>query len=579
MRLGEALVISRSGNPKAPRFKVILACGVTPLHLSTFLSAHLQQASPHRCVEVIPGAYGDLIGTVERAATADVIAIALEWTDLDPRFGYRQLGGWGPAESSDAVATARSALERLASAIDALPSALSVAISLPSLPLAPVFHTPGWEASEAELVLNSYVAAFAARTAGRANTRVANPYMLAHQSPVERRFDFKSEVLTGLAYTLPHADALGVILSRLIYPPAPKKGLITDLDDTLWYGIAGEVGAENLAWDLTSHHQIHGIYQQLLRSLAETGVLLGVASKNDPATVQSAFARKDILLPVERLFPIEAHWNAKSASVSRILETWNVGADSVVFVDDSPLELAEVQALHPDMQCLLFPRDDYAAAHAFFRQLRDLFGKSRLSAEDALRLDSIRRSAAFHDGLATPPSADAFLATVDASISFEFEEPGSDARVLELVNKTNQFNLNGKRRTESEWLHLGQRAGAFLGVLSYRDKFGPLGKIAVIQGQSRGTALWVETWVMSCRAFARRVEHQCLRTLLQHFDVTEIQFDFRATSKNGPLREFLEAMTGTPVADGNVLIQRENFDSRCPTLFHSVELSEPQRVL
>ena len=141
-------------------------------------------------------------------------------------------------------------------------------------------------------------------------------------------------------------------MARLLAPPAPRKGIVTDLDDTLWSGLAGEIGPEGVSWDLASHSQLHGLYQKLLAALAEEGVLIGVASKNDPAVVERTFEREDLLLRADRIFPVEAHWGAKSGSIERILRTWNISADSVVFVDDSAMELAEVAAAHPGMECL-----------------------------------------------------------------------------------------------------------------------------------------------------------------------------------------------------------------------------------
>ncbi len=99
----------------------------------------------------------------------------------------------------------------------------------------------------------------------------------------------------------------------------------------------------------------------------------------------------------DKIFPVEIHWEPKSGSVARILKAWNIGADSVVFVDDSPMELAEVQAAHPDVECLLFPKSDYQAGFAFLQKLRDLFGKPRLSEEDSFRLESIRQGQQFQE--------------------------------------------------------------------------------------------------------------------------------------------------------------------------------------
>jgi FkbH-like protein len=138
--------------------------------------------------------------------------------------------------------------------------------------------------------------------------------------------------------------------------------------------------------------------------------------------------------------------------------------------------------------------------------------------------------------------------------------------VLELVNKTNQFNLNGLRRTEADW---GHQDGGIVAVVSYEDKFGPLGKIAVLRAQHTGTSLTMDTWVLSCRAFSRRVEHQCLRVLFERFPVSHMHFSFAPTVKNGPTREFLESLTGSPVT-GPITIARDAFSDACPELSHHV---------
>jgi FkbH-like protein len=403
---------------------------------------------------------------------------------------------------------------------------------------------------------------------------VVNARRLLEDSPTERRFDLKSELSTGLPYTLAHADQLGQALARLIQRPVPKKGLITDLDDTLWKGIVGEVDAEGVSWDLASQSQVHGLYQQLLRALTASGVLIGVASKNDPAVVERAFARRDLLLPKESVFPIEVHWDAKSTSAGRILKAWNIAADSVVFVDDSPMELAEVKAAWPQMECLQFPGKDPGSADKFFRKLRDLFGKFHIGAEDALRLESLRRSAAFRSEAEHSGGApESFLAQAGATMTVEINPSASDGRVLELVNKTNQFNLNGRRYTEADWRKQIEQPGAFVLAVSYEDKFGPLGKIAVLRGRHIDRAVDLDVWVMSCRAFSRRIEDRCLEILFDRFGVDEIRFRFEPTPKNGPTSEAFERYLHAKPA-GEFKLSHALFSERAPLLYHQVQFIE-----
>jgi FkbH-like protein len=345
--------------------------------------------------------------------------------------------------------------------------------------------------------------------------------------------------------------------------------LITDLDDTLWSGLVGEAGHENVSWDLASHSQLHGLYQQMLQALADHGVLIAIASKNSPEVVEKALARSDLAIAREKIFPIEVHWDEKSASVARVLQAWNIGADSVVFVDDTPMELEEVRAALPGIECILFPKSDDAAGLALLRRLRDLFGKPRLSEEDAYRLKSIQQNRQFAETSGKPGSAEEFLSTINAVITLEFNPPASDRRVVELVNKTNQFNLNGVRYTDGEWEDALRQPQGFAIAVSYQDKFGPLGKIAVLRGRTEPDRIHVETWVMSCRAFSRRIEHQSIAQLFRRFEADEIVFDFQQTARNSVLKEFLSTLLGH-CPESEARLSREVFENRCPPLYHEV---------
>ncbi len=570
MKITEALKITQSVPADARPFAVTLACGFTPLHLQTFLAAHLQQRLHGRNVRVTPGLFGNLVGTLEAvdaASLPDGLVVALEWADLDPRLDYRNSGSWGAGAAQDIVASAKVMLERIAGALGRIPAGPRIAISLPTISLPPAFHTPGWMASAHQLQVEADVLRFAAELAQDGRVVIANGERLAEESPARERLDLKSQLYNGLPYSLQHADKLAAQLALALNPPAPRKGIITDLDDTLWSGIVGEVGPEAVSWELNGHAQLHALYQKLLGSLAEHGTLVGVASKNDAAVVAKAFERKDLLLKPEQVFPVEVHWNAKSGSVARILDTWNISADSVIFVDDSPMELAEVAAAHPGMECVLFPKNDYPAGLAMLRLLRDLCGKEQVSKDDALRLESIRQGAAFREQASGEAAPDSFLEQLKATTTFDYV--ASEPRVLELVNKTNQFNLNGKRYSEADWRKMLAEPGAVLAAVSYEDKFGPLGTIAVIQGRLSGKSLAVEAWVMSCRAFARRIEHQTLKTLFESTGAAEMEFNFEPTARNAPLREMLAELLGDE-PKAAFRLTREQFESGCPTLYQQV---------
>ena len=115
------------------------------------------------------------------------------------------------------------------------------------------------------------------------------------------------------------------------------------------------------------------LYQKTLHSLALSGILVAVASKNERALVEEAFKEKDILLPRELIFPLEANWGKKSASIQRILKAWNVNEDSVLFIDDNPREIEEVQSVFPYIQTFCFPSKSPEKILSLLYLLRELW--------------------------------------------------------------------------------------------------------------------------------------------------------------------------------------------------------------
>jgi FkbH-like protein len=555
MTLNQALAIINSRGKSAGAEVHYLVCGFEPLHLATFLRARIG-------LEVQHGVYGDFLGNTESAAQSSAISssVVLEWSDIDPRLGLRSSGGWSSQSKADIVENCQRRYVHLEAAIEKLAARMPVAIAPPSLPLPPIGNTIRAQSSVLELELEQQLAAFLLRLARLSGVRIVRP------APFDGpKLDAKMELLAGFPYTTPFADALACALVSVLAPPAPKKGLITDLDDTLWSGIVGEVGVDGVSWSQDRHTQAHGLYQQMLGHLADCGVLLAACSKNEISTVESCLARKDFFLNPQSLFPIHANWGPKSASVAKILQTWNIAADAVVFVDDNPMELDEVQRAHPGITCLRFPPKDPAAVWNLLGELRDLFGKP-LMEEDRLRASSIRASAQIQE-LTEDAASPEFLRTLEGTVTLDWSVDSSDKRALELINKTNQFNLNGLRIGEGEWRRCLDDANTVLGVASYHDKFGPLGKIAVLLGARDGNKVRVSHWVMSCRAFSRRIEHHMLDSLFRETNAEEIEFAFKATEKNQPLQAFFHSLD---ISQGACRISRSRFAERCGELPHQV---------
>jgi FkbH-like protein len=447
---------------------------------------------------------------------------------------------------------------------------MPVAVAAATLPMPLLGHTAGSQASINELELQKQAATFLVEAARIGGVSIINSATLARLSPAASRLDAPMELKAGFPYTIAHASAIAGQTMKLLFPPSPMKGLITDLDETFWSGIVGEVGVGGVSWSLAEHTQIHGLYQQMLGHLNEMGVLLAIASKNEPAIVEEALQRTDLFVSAERFFPVCANWGPKSESIAEILRTWNVGADSVVFVDDSMMELDEVRTAFPAMTCLHFSKKQPAKTLELLEQLRDLFGKPIVHREDALRLASIRANVSVRVAGDSPGSE--FVRGLQGKLTFQCGKDPSNKRLLELVNKTNQFNLNGVRLSEGEWLkHLENENAMVLGV-SYEDKFGLLGTIGVLAGHRVDDRFDVTSWVLSCRAFSRRIEHHMLDYLFKQCSATAVRLAFRRTDRNQPFQRYLASLGLNVDGDLELQLSREQFQNHVEDLPHEVRL-------
>jgi FkbH-like protein len=576
MKLAEALRLVAQ-NPAAgasDTLQVALACGFTPLHLQTFLAAHLRTLYPQHRIDIVAGTFDDIPGTLRSFAADryDAIVLVVEWADIDARLGLRRLGGWSPRHSVHIVQHAQTWLAQLRLLVEQAAETSPIIVVLPTLPLPPLFHHAGWQSGSDELRLKELLFSFAAAIGRHPRVRVISDRAVDAVSPVSERLSVKSTWMSGFPYRNQHASRLAELVARGIRHRLPKKGLITDLDGTLWSGIVGDDGPDKVSWDLDGQSQAHGLYQQFLGALAEEGVLVGVASKNDAAIVEETFSRADILLAKERVFPFVVGWGSKAEGVSQILAAWNVNADSVIFVDDSPMEIAEVKAAHPSMECVLFPRQDPDAAYDMIVRLREEFGRGAVSAEDAMRLESLRGSAAIRAAASDSDGyAESLLQQANPEVTIDFGKDPRHGRPFELVNKTNQFNLNGRRFTERGWSEYLDDPHTFLMTVGYKDDFGALGQIAVVAGRVDQASVRIDVWVMSCRAFARRIEHQCLKIVFQKLAADSISFEYQATPRNGPLATFLETvLPEAPASTSTAVLTKTRFEAVCPALFHRV---------
>jgi FkbH-like protein len=552
-----------------------LYSGIASLHLKTFFHSFLCDLSPNHRITLREGRYGDLLGSLLELLSEDVdlefVAIVMEWEDLDLRLGLRSLQGWSIHSYEDILASVRSKVPLFSDCIKRLTEKTKVILSLPSSPFLPLYFSARRSENIWENALKNKIYSLRESLLPLKNFFLVNQEIFMMDSGFPRRYSVESHLACGFPYSLEFSVILAQALAELALPPAPLKGIVVDLDETLWKGILGEDGIEGVSWDLDRNSHMHGVFQAFLQSLAESGILVGVASKNDPTLVEELFSKRETPLRRDAFFPLMAGWGRKSVSIRKILEAWNVSADAVVFVDDSPLEIEEVSAEFPQLRTFLFPNKNAEEILNLIYTLRDLFGKETLSQEDSIRLTSLKQREEF--------------AALSASGGENYEEllrrslpritlctlsGGEDARAFELLNKTNQFNMNGMRCTETEWKALRARESGFVVVASYEDRFGLLGKIAVFAGYREGSRVSLSHWVMSCRAFGRRIEHAMLRYIFQKYDVDEVCLQYSPTARNAPFFEFAKE-SGMVEEEGVMRVERARFVERCPALYHEVK--------
>jgi FkbH-like protein len=316
--------------------------------------------------------------------------------------------------------------------------------------------------------------------------------------------------------------------------PEPCKVLVTDLDHSLWCGVVAEDGLDGIHFAPEGRGFRHFIYQSLLAKLERAGVLLAAVSRNDAAVGLEPLRSRRMLLREEDFVCVLCSYHAKSAQIRNIAEQLNLSLDSFVFVDDNPVELAEVSRALPQVHCLQFPSHDDGLV-ALFSELSRLFTRAVVTAEDHERSEMYRRRLA-----GMPPaeleSGDVteFLRALRMSLTLHDRSSGPRDRLVQLINKTNQFNLNGEQVSE-EQVSAALRSGARLYGAALSDQHGSHGEILACLVSAEGT---IRQFVMSCRVFQRRVEYAFLSWLCAQPSAPHA-LAFQPTPRNEPFRKFL----------------------------------------
>jgi FkbH-like protein len=340
----------------------------------------------------------------------------------------------------------------------------------------------------------------------------------------------------------PVADA--IVAAAIGDSVQPCKVLVTDLDNVLWGGIIGEDGLENIRYAPEGAGYRHFLYQSFLLKLKREGALLAAVSRNDPELANAPFASGRMTMRADDFIIIAASYSAKSALILQIARQLNLGVDSFVFVDDNPIEIQEVSAAVPGIRTMSFPANDDGLPE-FFGNLAALFPQTVTTSEDAERTEMYRRRLG---GLVpdTTKGADLtdFLMGLEMSLAIHDRTHGDRTRAVQLINKTNQFNLNGRRVVDEE-VEVLLRGEGRLYTATLADRTGSHGEILACLIDANGV---VRSFVMSCRVFQRRVEYAVFAWLAVQRDPPRA-LEFVATPRNEPIQQFLRDPAFHPRSD------------------------------
>lgn len=363
---------------------------------------------------------------------------------------------------------------------------------------------------------------------------------------------WSDEALWHVAKQHPSATALPRLVDRYARLMAArigltKKVLVLDLDNTLWGGVVGEDGPHGIKVGPPSAvGEAHAALQRYALELKARGVLLAVCSKNNEADAREPFrSTLGMELKEDDFVAFVANWEEKPDNLRRIAKMLNLGTDSLVFLDDNPLERAKVRRSMPEVAVVDLPADPagYVAAldgGAYFEALS-------LSSEDTARHASYVANLQRDSLKAKTGNLDEFLTSLDMRMC---HGPFNDAvhdRVVQLLNKTNQFNLTTRRYGSGELTALRSDAGVWTQYFKLVDCFGDNGVIGLLMAKPGEAAdVWeVDSFLMSCRVLGRQAEEFMIRTLLtaaKERGIRLVRGVFVPTAKNAMVADLYERL-------------------------------------
>lgn len=296
-----------------------------------------------------------------------------------------------------------------------------------------------------------------------------------------------------------------------------RKVLVLDLDNTVWGGVIGDDGLDGIQIAQgDARGEAHLAVQRLALDLRQRGIVIAVSSKNTDEVAREPFEKHpEMLLKLHHIAVFQANWNDKATNIKAIAEELNLGLDSLVFLDDNPVERGLVRQLLPQVAVPELP--DEPALYARTLAAAGYFEAIAFANEDLKRAGFYQDNAKRLSLQKQVGGVDAYLASLDMTITFQPFDATGRARIVQLINKSNQYNLTTRRYTDPEIVDAENDPSVFTLQVRLADIFGDNGMISVVICRPGEPETWeIDTWLMSCRVLGRKVEHMVLREVLEH---------------------------------------------------------------
>ena len=371
---------------------------------------------------------------------------------------------------------------------------------------------------------------------------------------------FQSSVYVNTEMVL-SIDILPMIASRTIdlinaMHGKFKKCLILDLDNTLWGGVIGDDGLENIQLGGLGIGKAFTEFQYWIKKLKNRGIILAVCSKNTESVAKEPFEKHpDMVLHLEDIAVFMANWENKVNNILEIQRILNIGFDSMVFLDDNPFERNMVKENIPGITVPELPEDP--AEYLEFLYQQNLFETISFSSEDMERTKQYQVEAERMVQQNSFTNEADFLKSLQMVSVVEPFNKFNTPRVAQLSQRSNQFNLRTIRYAEADIERIASTEEMFSFAFTLKDKFGDNGMICVIILKKEDMdTLFIDTWLMSCRVLKRGMEHFVLNTLVQFANENQYRFlkgEYIPSAKNEMVRDHYLNLGFHPVADSWIL--------------------------